>query len=334
MTRKRHARMHRASKGLAARVMVAVLMVGCGTPSSGTYQIGPAREAISTATPEPLPPTATPPLVFDGQVALRHAEAQMAFGPRPTGSDAAQRTAEYIVEKLEEAGWDTDEQTFEYHGVLGRNLIGRAARDDSPVVILGAHYDTRRVADNEPSDSPDVAVPGANDGASGVAVLLELARVLDQNLVRVEVWLAFFDAEDNGRLDGWEWIVGSNVFAEHLEVTPEYVIVVDMVGDANQQFYYEGYSDRVLMERLWKIAADLGYSDNFIPEIRHYMLDDHRPFVDREIPAVDIIDFDYPYWHTAQDSLDKISAASLERVGRVLETFLEAGGTYPDSSGQ
>jgi Zn-dependent M28 family amino/carboxypeptidase len=168
-------------------------------------------------------------------------------------------------------------------------------------------------------------VLGANDGASGVAVLLELARVLDQDHLRHQVWLAFFDAEDNGRLDGWEWAVGSAYMAAHLEVDPAAVIVVDMVGDADQQLYLEGNSEPVLQGYLWEIAADLGYGEVFVPEYRWTMYDDHVPFAERSIPAVDIIDFDYPYWHTTQDTLDKISAESLERVGRVVEAFLEQG---------
>jgi glutaminyl-peptide cyclotransferase len=188
---------------------------------------------------------------------------------------------------------------------------------------LGAHYDTRRSADEE---DPSIPVLGANDGASGVAVLLELARVLDRDRLSGQVWLAFFDAEDNGRLDGWEWCVGSSYMATHLEVVPEAVIVVDMVGDTDQQLYLEGNSDPVLQRRLWEIAATLGYTDTFISEYRWTMYDDHVPFARQGIPAVDIIDFDYPYWHTTQDTPDKVSPESLERVGRVLETFLEGEG--------
>jgi Zn-dependent M28 family amino/carboxypeptidase len=110
---------------------------------------------------------------------------------------------------------------------------------------------------------------------------------------------------------------------------PEYVIIVDMVGDTDQQLYYEANSDPILRSHLWSIAAELGYGEYFVPEERHSMLDDHTPFVELGIPAVDIIDFDYPYWHTTEDTLDKIGAASLERVGRTLEVFLERGGTVP-----
>src|SRR5690606_36654189 len=168
--------------------------------------------------------------------------------------------------------------------------------------------------------------PGAVDGASGVAVLLELARTLDLERIPHEIWLAFFDLADNGNegLPGWDWIVGSTYMAENLTITPQAVVVVDMVGDADQQFYYDGNSDQALRETLWNIAAGLGYGASFIPELKYTMIDDHLPFARRGIPAVDIIDFDYPYWHTVEDTSDKASADSLERVGRTIEVWLES----------
>jgi glutaminyl-peptide cyclotransferase len=194
-----------------------------------------------------------------------------------------------------------------------------------PIIILGAHYDTRRMADQDPVRPTD-PVPGANDGASGVAVLLELARTLDRQRVPHEVWLAFFDAEDNGRLDGWDWIIGSRYMADNLTVQPEAMILVDMIGDADQQIYLELNSDPQLSAALWATAASLGYGQHFIPAPRFTMIDDHIPFKERGIPAVDIIDFDYPHWHTTADTADKVSAASLERVGRTLEAYLETEG--------
>jgi Zn-dependent M28 family amino/carboxypeptidase len=156
-----------------------------------------------------------------------------------------------------------------------------------------------------------------------VAVLLELARSLDLEHVPNEIWLAFFDAEDNGGLDGWDWIAGSRYMAQNLTAEVEAMILVDMVGDADQQIYFDRNSDALLSERVWREAAALGYGGTFIPEPRYAMLDDHIPFRDLGIPAIDIIDFDYPYWHTTEDTADKVSAASLERVGRTVEAFLE-----------
>ena len=260
------------------------------------------------------------PSVFDGEVAYSHVLAQCDLGFRPTGSEAGWATGDYIISQLEEQGWTVETQEFTYRDTPVRNVIGRAG--EGPVLILGAHYDTRSSADHE---DPSVPVLGANDGASGVAVLLELARTLDRERLQHEVWLAFFDAEDDGNLNGWEWCVGSSYMATHLEVTPEAVIVVDMVGDADQQLYLEGNSDPALQQHLWEIAATLGYTQTFVSEYRWTMYDDHVPFAQQGIPAVDIIDFDYPYWHTTQDTPDKVSPESLERVGRVLQQFLEHG---------
>ena len=138
-----------------------------------------------------------------------------------------------------------------------------------------------------------------------------------------EVWLTFFDAEDNGRLDGWDFIAGSTEMASRLTVTPEMVVIADMVGDRDLQLYKERNSTPALVERIWGIAARLGYEGTFLPTAKWSMLDDHTPFLQKGIPAVDLIDFDYPYWHTTQDTTDKVAPESLERVGRVLQVLLE-----------
>jgi Zn-dependent M28 family amino/carboxypeptidase len=163
-------------------------------------------------------------------------------------------------------------------------------------------------------------VPGANDGASGVAVLLELARTLPEDIS--PVWLVFFDAEDNGRIEGWDWILGSRAFVEEVPVSPQAVVIVDMVGDADLNLYYELNSDETIRTEIWNTAAALGYGNIFIQTGKHSMLDDHTPFLEKGIPAVDIIDFDYPYWHTTEDTLDKVSTESLGAVGDTLWHWL------------
>jgi glutaminyl-peptide cyclotransferase len=269
-----------------------------------------------------LPSTAHPVqgASFSGHAAFAHVEAQMRFGPRPTGSEAWRAVGDYIVRQLKETGWTVEEQRHAYQGTRIRNIIGR--KGTGPVVILGAHYDTRLRADQD-KIAPAAPVPGANDGASGVAVLLELAHSLDARKLNREVWLSFFDAEDNGDLDGWEWTVGSKFMAQNLRVRPEAVIVVDMIGDADQQIYYERNSDPAWSQRIWAVAHRLGYDRYFIPLAKHAVYDDHIPFAQKGIPAVDIIDFDYPYWHTVEDTIDKLSAESMERVGLTLQVLLE-----------
>ncbi|MGC9397760.1 MAG: M28 family peptidase [Anaerolineae bacterium] len=276
----------------------------------------------TSAPPTPTPSPTPLPRTFQGDLAYDWVIRQTDLGYRITGTEASLKAGDMFIEALQALGWSTREQTFTYRETPVRNIL--AWRGEGPAVLLGAHYDTRRAADEE---DPSVPVLGANDGASGVAVLLELARALDWDQVDNRVYLAFFDAEDNGRLDGWEWIVGSTYMAEHWGEAGEppltAMVLVDMVGDADQQLYYEGNSDPALSQTLWNIAADLGYEERFIPQRKHTMIDDHVPFARMGVPAMDIIDFNYPYWHTTQDTPDKVSAKSLEAVGRTLEVWLE-----------
>ncbi len=200
------------------------------------------------------------------------------------------------------------------------NVIAKR-NDAAPQIIIGAHYDTRMAADQDPElVKRQLPVPGANDGASGVAVLIELGRSLPKDTV--PVWLVFFDAEDNGRIDGWDWILGSRAFAEELSTHPEAVVIVDMIGDADLNIYLEQNSNASIRAEIWDTAEKLGYADKFINQEKFSMLDDHTPFLEAGIPAVDIIDFDYPYWHTTQDTPDKVSAESLQTVGKTLWTWI------------
>ncbi len=269
------------------------------------------------------------PQPFSGTEAYSLAKEFLEFGPRVSGTEANRRAGNWIGQQLKEAGWDSFEDEGMYMETPVRNIAGR--KGDGPVVILGAHYDSRRCAD-QPQGGCAEPVLGANDGASGVAVLLELARTLDLDWNNRQVWLVFFDAEDNGRLDGWDWIAGSRQFALRVKAErtggTEFsgMILFDMVGDADQRFYYEGNSDPALRAGLWSTAGALGYGQYFTPEQKLFVLDDHIPFRDLGIPSVDIIDFEYPYWHTTRDTLDKISAASLERAGRTVEVWLEGSG--------
>jgi len=266
----------------------------------------------------------TAPHLFSGDSAYHLAEAQMKFGPRPTGSEANRQTGDYLLAQLQEVGWQTETQEFTYKDTPVRNIIARKAIGAGPIIILGAHYDTRLRADRDPLN-PTAPVPGADDGASGVAVLLELARSLNTNGIKHEIWLAFFDAEDNGELDGWDWIVGSTYMAKNLTVRPQAMILLDMIGDTDQQIFYDVNSNQALSTQIFEVAAGLGYGEHFIQQPKYAMLDDHTPFAAQGIPSVDLIDFDYPDWHKTTDTVDKLSAESLERVGRTLQVYLENG---------
>jgi Zn-dependent M28 family amino/carboxypeptidase len=264
--------------------------------------------------PEPVPAS------FDGQRAYTDVQTQVAFGPRIPGSEGHAKIQAWMREELVKAGWQVEAQESEALGHPIQNIVAKRG-DESPQIIIGAHYDTRMFADNDPDPANhSLPVPGANDGASGVAVLLELARTLPQDTV--PVWLVFFDAEDNGRIDGWDWILGSTEFVKNNPLQPQAVVIVDMIGDADLNIYKEKNSNAELTDEIWEIAQELGYESVFIPEYKYSILDDHTPFLRAGIPAIDIIDFDYPYWHTLQDVPENVSAASLKAVGETLHTWV------------
>lgn len=256
------------------------------------------------------------PVSFDGSRAYEDVKAQVALGSRSPGTQGHIQVEELIRSELESAGWIVVFQDSNRLGHPIRNIIAKR-NDDAPQIILGAHYDTRFVADQDPDENKrGQPVPGANDGASGVAVLLELARTLPEDTT--PAWLVFFDTEDNGKIDGWDWILGSRAFAEGLQTRPRAVVVVDMIGDADLNIYLEKNSDKIIRAQIWSTAAKLGYADKFINHEKYSMEDDHTPFLEAGIPAVDLIDFDYPYWHTTQDTVNKVSAESLGVVGDTL----------------
>ncbi len=268
------------------------------------------------------------PRSFSGGQALALASEFLQFGPRVSGTEADRQAGDWILQRLNQEGWTgaTDEGTYKNTPV--RNIFGR--KGQGPVILLGAHYNSRRCAD-QPDGGCAAPVLGADDGASGVAVLLELANTLTLDWKHHQVWLAFFDAEDNGELNGWDWIVGSRQFAGYVQkeiaagIDVKAMVLLDMVGDSDQQFYWEGNSDPSLRAEIWSTADALGYGKVFIPSVGQMMIDDHIPFLGLGIPSVDIIDFDYPYWHTTGDTLDKLSTDSLERIGRTVEVWLEKG---------
>ena len=257
---------------------------------------------------------------FDGSRALQNAAYQVSLGPRTMGSNAHAQVVTWIDAQLKKMGWTTDIQTSTWNSQPIQNIIARRGQGH-PWIILGAHYDCRFIADKDPDPNKrSLPVLGANDSASGVAVLLELARVLPYKN-KPQVWMVFFDAEDNYNIPGWEGNLGSSAFVHKLNDKPDEVIIIDMIGDSDLNIYYELNSDQKISIEIWKQAAELGYKQ-FIPIEKYRIIDDHVPFLEMSIPAVDIIDFDYPYWHTTMDTLDKISSASLQAVGDTLQKWI------------
>ncbi len=246
-------------------------------------------------------------------------------GPRLPGSSCHTEVEKYIFTVLEQNQWQVEKQIFTVNGIQGTNIIGKFGVGEQPI-ILGAHYDTRFIADQDPDPVERTQpVPGANDGASGVAGLLQLARSIPVSIPKnsSSIWLVFFDLEDNGNYQGWDWIVGSTAFVNQLTIKPKAAIIIDMIGDKDLNIYYELNSDKNIREQIWNVAADLGYQNIFISTVKYNMLDDHTPFLLKGIPAVDIIDFDYPYWHTSEDTLDKISAENILIISQTLLEWLK-----------
>lgn len=260
---------------------------------------------------------------FNVESAFNSIKTQLSFGPRYPGSLGHQLQINWMKDQLSNFGWEVELQHFEYKNTRLTNVIAKKGDLKKPILI-GTHFDTRRFADRDLDlNNRNKEVLGANDGASGVAVLLEIAKIIDKNNdENNSYWLVFFDGEDQGDIEGWDWIQGSTFFASSLEILPKAVIVIDMIGDADLMIYQEGFSHPVLQDQIWQTASRLGYEDNFIDEIKYSIIDDHKPFVDLGIPSVLLIDLDYPYWHTVNDTLDKISTDSLEKIGNLLIEWL------------
>ena len=262
------------------------------------------------------------PAIFDGERSYQDIIRQTEFGPRTPGSEAHAQARIWMRAELEEAGWDVEVQIFESLGHQGYNLIASRGASTHPQVIFGAHYDSRIHADQDLDlHKREQAVLGANDGASGVAVLLELARKIPHE--SLPIWLVFFDLEDNGNLHGWDWILGSRAFLDDYTINPEAVIILDMIGDADLNIFFERNSNSKLREEIWSQASTLGYEEYFIPKEKFSILDDHTPFLEAGIPAVDVIDFDYPHWHTTEDTSDKVSKESMQIIGDTMLAWLD-----------
>ena len=267
---------------------------------------------------------------FAGARAFGYLERQMQFGPRIPGTPGHDRTGDWILDRLHATADSVVVQAFTHVTRQGqtlhlRNFLARFRPAAAERVLLLAHWDTRPHADQSANlGQQRLPVPGANDGASGVAVLLGVADALKAKPPATGVDLLFVDGEDFGDFtaDSNDVLMGSRYFAAHQPpgYPPLFAVLFDMVADKDQQFYYEANSQAFapeVVERVWHTAADLGYDRIFIPGVKHTLIDDHVALQKAGIHAIDVVDFDYPYWHTTEDTIDKVSAASLQVVGDV-----------------
>ena len=306
----------------------------CGTNGSKTTSTDITEKKVIVQVPQ-----------FDADSAYKYIQAQVDFGPRTPNSKGHVACGDYLAAKLAEHGAKVISQNAElpaYDGTLlkARNIIGSFKPESKKRIALFAHWDTRPWADNDPNEkNHHTPILGANDGASGVGVLLEIARQIQQQAPQIGIDLIFFDSEDYGTPDFYEgtykpdtWCLGSQYWGRIPHV-PDYKarfgILLDMVGGKNATFYYEAFSKQTAnnaMKKIWKMADHLGYSNYFIKEDGGQVTDDHV-YVNqyRQIPCVDIIHYDTqsntgfnPTWHTLDDSLENIDKATLQAVGQTV----------------
>jgi len=261
-------------------------------------------------------------------------ERQVAFGPRAPGSPGHDSCFVFLEATMRRYADAVEIDTFRYfvprleREVRLSNLRARFAPDAEQRILLGAHWDTRLWADQDPdSTRRNEPILGANDGGSGVAVLLELARILHEEKPKVGVDIVFFDGEDLGYPgDDAGWFRGSKEYVARRsrEPHPLFAIVVDMVGKRDLALHWEGNSyDQAgnIVDLVWGVARQLNVR-SFRSDVRHRVADDHLPFLEAGIPAIVLIDFTFPEWHTHRDDLRVVDPASLEGVGRVLHSLV------------
>lgn len=281
---------------------------------------------------------------FDSDSAYSYVARQVAMGPRVSGTHANAQCAEYIVSELTRFGADSIRQqrgkVTAYNGdVLPiNNIMGAFNPSAKKRILLLAHYDTRPWADSDlNAENHQLPIPGANDGASGVGVLLEIARQLSIANPPVGVDFLFVDAEDYGQSGGFSnhdesWALGSQFWAKNMpyaqDSLPAYAILLDMVGGIDAKFHREYFSQKDaphIVDKVWSIANRSGYGDRFVNIDGGAVVDDHVPVNKAGIPAIDIIESKNsvtktfsPTWHTMDDDMDNIDRATLKAVGQTV----------------
>lgn len=310
------------------------LAAGCGSQSQHPSQnsVSAASAPASPAAPAAAPTETAPPASqtggFDGAKAYDYTARLVSFGPRPPASDAIHITQDYIESQLKSVGCSFDEDSFNAQTPIGtlamKNIVVKIPGTGQGIILLLTHYDTLRL-DN---------FVGANDAGSSTGLMLEMASLLCSRPKQANaVWIAFLDGEEAQVVqDGVaQWtatdsVYGSRELAARMAVSGELkrvkaVILADMIGQKNLEIPRESSSTPWLTDLIWQTAARLGYSSVFVSRSEG-VTDDHGPFLSRKVPAADIIEYsgyvNLGYWHTTQDTLDKISPRSLAIVGHVI----------------
>lgn len=281
---------------------------------------------------------------FNADSAYHYVKQQLDFGPRIPGGEAHAKCVEYFIDFFNDKADTIYVQNFRTRlyngkGIDGKNIIASFKPEAKKRILLAAHYDSRPFADHDPDEKNwNTPIDGANDGASGVGVLMEIARALKNNPVNIGIDIILFDIEDYGApqylnlMTNDDWALGSQYWSKNPHIynyRAYFGILLDMVGASNPKFPKEYYSQQFapsLSNDVWRIARELGYSDYFTNEIGHPINDDHIYVnVNAKIPMIDIIHLEnreessfYPYWHTLKDNIEQIDSKTLGMVGDVV----------------
>jgi Zn-dependent M28 family amino/carboxypeptidase len=283
---------------------------------------------------------------FNADSAMSYIRQQLAFGPRVPGTEPARKTGDWIVTHLRATADTVVEQRWTHTLATGqslpmRNIFARFKPGAKDRILYVTHWDTRPFADSETDPAKQkLPIPGANDGASGVALLLAVSDALKKLPPGVGVDLLFVDGEDWGTFTpNVDVLIGSTYFAEHLpsaDYRPLFGVLWDMIGDADLNIYQEVNSAQAapeVVQKVWGTAKDMGYEKYFIPEAKEPIVDDHVPLIKAGLRVIDVIDIDYgprdasgtvttSYHHTLEDTIDKVSAKSMKIVGDVAVALL------------
>lgn len=279
-------------------------------------------------------------IYFEADMAWSNLEKFAEYAPVLPNTSSSEAFLVYSKNIFQDLNWTVTIQNWTHpNGAKLHNLIASSPTVTDQLILLGAHFDARINADQDPIPSNRGSpVPGINDGGSGVAILLELARVLELRN-NIGVWIVLFDAEDQGGIPGWYggisgWCIGSSHFVNSLNASMieklKLAVILDIVGGKDLVLRKEASSTQFYVDKIWSCADYLGFAGVFLNQRGSSVIDDHLPFLNRGIPAVDIIQqasLDgytfFKWWHTTNDTLENCEKSSLYSVGRTLELFIE-----------
>jgi glutaminyl-peptide cyclotransferase len=306
----------------AKACMLALVLLLPGIVCLGQSTSKPAPKSLPTSSPT------SKATDFDAARAYEHVKRMVEIGPHPAGSEAIKKAQDYIIKELKSYGLKVSEDNFVAttpHGTVPmKNIAAELAGEKPGIILITGHYDTKL----------QEGFVGANDGGSSTAAVLEMARALAKTKPEYTLWFVLFDGEEAvvewSAMNGMDNTYGSRHMVSKLKADGalnrvKAMILVDMIGDKNLNIKREGESTDWLVDLMWAAAHKMGYSANYLLE-EQYISDDHLPFKEAGIPVIDFIDFsygpDHSYWHTNQDTLDKISGESMKAVGDVIITTL------------